>query len=85
MTQRMNDDFDLGVLSHEFTIWRKTNMNQERFGQRVWNLYGMPGQSWPELFYEKNPQTAYSMLAAEAYDMWAKQIIKILDEQRPQE
>lgn len=78
MTQRLTDDFDLGILSHEYTLWRKDGGGKLRFGQRIWNLYGLPGKSWPELYYQEDPVEAYSMLAAEAWDMWAKRAMNAM-------
>lgn len=62
----LSENLDIQVLAHEMTVWRK-DPGQLRFGQRIWNLYGMPGQAWPELFYEKNEMEAYSLLLAALY------------------
>jgi hypothetical protein len=62
----LSEKLDIKDLAHEMTMWRK-DPGQLRFGQRIWNLYGKPGHSWPELFYEKNEMEAYSLLLAALY------------------
>jgi len=36
-----------------------------RFGQYVWNKFGVKDQTWPALFYEKDAGVAYNMAYGE--------------------
>ena len=46
----------------KLTRERKTT---QRFGQWLWNQYGVKGESWPELFYCEYPVHAYQMALTE--------------------
>lgn len=66
---RISEALTLERLAAEYTTWRTNGgvKQAERFGQRIWNLYGAPGVAWPELFYADNALEVYSMLSAEIY------------------
>ena len=63
----LSEKLTIPVLANEMTLWRKDH-GSLRFGQRIWNLYGMPGKAWPELFYETNELEAYSLLLSALYE-----------------
>lgn len=49
---------DFNTLCKELCLWHN-GKKVMRFGQQLWNLYGRPGLTWPELFYERDPQRAF--------------------------
>ena len=45
-------------LAEEFAVWSK-DPRILRFGQYICNKYLADGQTAPEIYYEKSPETAY--------------------------
>lgn len=39
--------------------------NGTRFGQHFWNHYGCNDETWPELFYEESPHSAFLLIHGE--------------------
>ena len=50
------------VLVTEYTAWYK-DPGFERFGQYMYNKYFSDGEPWPELFYEKDTDVAFAIIA----------------------
>lgn len=63
----ISETLTIPVLANEMTLWLK-EPDSLRFGQRIWNLYGTPEKTWPELFYETNELEAYSLLLSALYE-----------------
>lgn len=66
MTKRLNTD--QGGVAVAFTSWVRQGVEKgtgQRFGQYLWNLYGAPGCSWPELFYCTESSDAFNMAVLE--------------------
>jgi hypothetical protein len=63
MDRKFNDLLTAESLSEEYEAWCKNfvnrNNNDLRFGQYIWNKYGILGKSAPEIFYAENVGDAY--------------------------
>lgn len=67
---RFWSDFDHAVLTTEYLEWTRShgmgrNSHDQRFGQSLCNRYLKQGQTFPELFYEENAETAFGIAAEE--------------------
>ncbi len=58
-----NKELDATVLANEYLAWCKLyngrNKDDLRFGQYIWNKYGVLGKSAPDIFYAENVGDAY--------------------------
>lgn len=52
-------------LSYEYVKWSKSTHYGTRFGQHFWNHYGCNDETWPELFYEESPHSAFLLIHGE--------------------
>lgn len=61
-----NDLLTAESLAEEYLTWCKqyNNRNHQdlRFGQYIWNKYGVLGKSAPEIFYAENVGDAYWLI-----------------------
>lgn len=53
----------LDELNREYANYRK--QSDTRFGQHLWNKYGVVGGSFPELYYAPNHVKAYDIALVE--------------------
>lgn len=57
-----NESLDEHVLQTEYLTWAKDwsqGKTPLRFGQHIWNKYGVLGKSAPDIFYAENVGDAY--------------------------
>ena len=55
-------------LTIEFRYWQRKVEEKKmrlRFGQYMFNIYGVRGVSWPELFYSEEPLYCYGLILSE--------------------
>lgn len=56
-------------LNREYADFRPVKdskgFDQVRFGQHIWNTYGVSDQSFPELFYQRDQRKAYDIAFTE--------------------
>ena len=64
--RKLHSDLTTLLLSEEFTHWN-AHPDNLRFGQYIYSVYGLGGP-WPELFYERNPHEAYSIILSHLYE-----------------
>lgn len=48
----------------EYSYWNR-NKGELRFGQYIVNTYLLPGETAPEIFYEKDAGKAFDLIAKE--------------------
>lgn len=58
-------NIDVDTFEKLYLLWlnkygQQRNEEGIRFGQHIWNKYGVQGETWPEVFYAETTSKAYA-------------------------